>query len=87
MRLSRSDRLSERFISCLLRYIPGIICVMCCTSYVFVMALKVKKASSAVNKALPTKKNGLNAPDQEQKFERGVSEVQPRQHMDDTCAA
>ena len=60
---------------------PGMTCMMYCTWYVFVVALKVKKASSAVNKALPTKKNGLNAPDQEQKFERGVSEVQPRQHM------
>ena len=34
---------------------PGMICMMCCTRYVFVVALKVKKASSAQNRGgLPT---------------------------------
>ena len=37
-------------------YIPDMICMMCCTWYVFVMALKVKKASSTRNwGGLPTK--------------------------------
>ena len=37
-------------------YIPGMIWMMCCTSYVFVVVHKVKIASSAQNKVgLPTK--------------------------------
>ena len=48
--------------------IPGMICMMCCTGYIFVMALKVKKGSSAQNRGLAIKK-GLNAPEQEQRFE------------------
>ena len=37
-------------------YIPGMICMMCCTWYVFVVGLKVKKASSARNRGgLPIK--------------------------------
>ena len=31
-------------------YIPGVRCMMCCTWYVFVVALKVHKASSAQKK-------------------------------------
>ena len=53
-------------------YIPGMICMLCCTWYVSVVALKAKKASSAQNIGLPTKKHMyiyLNAPDQEQRFE------------------
>ena len=52
--------------------IPGMICMMCCTWYDFVVALKVHKASSAQNRGgLPTKYIHiyLNIPDQEQRFE------------------
>ena len=50
-------------------YTPNMICMMCCTWYVFVVALKVKKASSAQSRGLPTKDRYMNAPDQEQRFE------------------
>ena len=36
-------------------HVPGVICMMCCTWYVFAVARKVKKASSAQNRGLPTK--------------------------------
>ena len=36
-------------------YIPGMICMMRCIWYVSVVALKVKKASSALNRGIPTK--------------------------------
>ena len=52
-------------------YIPGMIWMMCCTSYVFVVVHKVKIASSAQNKGgLPTKYIYIwNGHDQEQRFE------------------
>ena len=43
--------------------------MMCYTWYVFVVALKVKKASFAQNRGLPTIYIYLDAPDQEQRFE------------------
>ena len=49
------------------RLIPGI-CMTCCTWHILVV-LKLKKASSAQNRGLPTTKKSLNAPDQEQRLE------------------
>ena len=46
----RSDRLSHRNISCLHTWS----CMMCSTWYVFVVAHKVKKVSSAQNRLFPT---------------------------------
>ena len=49
-------------------YIPGMICMMCCTWYAFVVAFKVKKAFPHTTEDSRQIKN-LNAPDQEQIFE------------------
>ena len=46
----RSDRLSVIFV-----YISGMMCMMCCTWHVFVVAFKAEKVSSAQNRGgLPT---------------------------------
>ena len=43
--------------------------MICCTWHIFVVALKMKKTSSAQNSRTPDQNKSLNAPDREQRFE------------------
>ena len=47
----RSDQLSQRLSFV---YIPGMVCMVCCTWCAFVVALKENKASFAQNRGFPT---------------------------------